>query len=89
MTCRIANDPRLSNTIESPLDALGGNSFLVSGVSASLPLVAIKPVSVCVACGSYRLRTGEFAPSAPTSRSAVAVVPSTKYAVTVPSSLVT
>ena len=51
----------------------------------SLPATAIMPVSSCCACGRYCLRTREPAPSAPTSRSPVAVEPSAKYAVTVPS----
>lgn len=44
------------------------------------------PASRVTACGRYWRRTAECVPSAATSRSPVALLPSAKYAVTVPSS---
>ncbi len=67
--------------------AAGGSRASVSGVIFSLPAIDVMPVSTTFASGRRCLRTLDCAPSAPTSTSPVAEVPSAKNAVTVPSSL--
>ena len=86
IACTMPNWPRRSNSIDIPCMAVSGSRSRSASVRARLPPIAISPVSVCRACGRYCLRTGEFAPSAPTSRSPVASSPSSKCAVTRPSS---
>ena len=74
--------PRGALTIEIPSNTFGGTSFALSSVIGSLPAIAMIPVSSVFACGRYWRRTREPEPSAATSRSPVACVPSAKYAVT-------
>jgi hypothetical protein len=62
-----------------------GSQPCVSLVSGSLPPTPMAGVSIRRACGNSWRRTRDRAPSAPTSRSPVAELPSAKYAVTVPS----
>jgi hypothetical protein len=86
MTCQMQNRPLGANTSDRPWKQLSGSSGLVSSVMGTLPPIAMIPASLTVACGRYCRRTAEPAPSAATSTSPVALLPSAKHAVTVPSS---
>lgn len=72
-------------TLLGPSTSRGVSSFLVSAVSGNLPATVVIPVSTRSACGRYCLRTRELPPSAATTMSAVASVPSAKNSRTRPS----
>ena len=77
--------PDFGITIIIPSKMNGGSHRRVSSLSGSRAAIPAASESTRRACGRYWARTREFAPSAPISTSAVAVVPSVKWAVTVPS----
>jgi hypothetical protein len=68
------------------LEAVQRQQRLGLGGDGDLPPIVMMPASVTSACGRYWWRTAELAPSAATSTSPLAEVPSAKWAVTVPSS---
>ncbi len=70
---------------ERPLTTSSGSRARVSGVRAVFVAMAVMPASLISACGRNWRRTAERVPSAATRTSPVAVVPSVKWAVTVPS----